>query len=256
MTNYYRRMQGRIIALNAILAILVVTPAFAQQSSTAPNAAPAGQTNTPGDHPGDKGKTDPKSDAPKQDRLFGVLPNYLTVEEVGNIPPIAPRTKYKLAALGSFDPVEFAFVGCISAIGQASNSDPGYGQGMSGYGKRYGDAFANQAIGNVMTGGLFPSLLHQDPRYFQLGKGSAWHRAWYAASRIPVTRTDSGGKQFNYSEFAGNAVTAAISNVYSTSQERTVSNTLTTWGTQIMWDTLANEAKEFWPDIRRRIHKK
>jgi hypothetical protein len=80
-----------------------------------------------------------------------------------------------------------------------------------------------------------------------LVKGGFLHRAGYAVSRIFVTQTDSGHKRFNYSEFAGNAVTAGISNHYSPLQEGTVSNTLTTWGTQIMWDTVAREARNSGP---------
>lgn len=238
MTNRSWSRSGVSIATVLICVLFAGGPLFAQQDAT------------------NKDDKDKSTSTQKNDRLFGVLPNYLTVENAGNIPPLSTGTKYKLAAEGSFDPAEFAFVGFVALIGQANNGDPGYGQGMSGYAKRYGSAFANQAIGNVMTGAVFPQLIHQDPRYFQLGRGSFVHRSGYAVSRIFISRTDSGHKQFNYSEFAGNAVTAGISNLYSPSNERTVSDTLTTWGTQIMWDTVANEAKEFWPDIRRWLHKK
>jgi len=41
---------------------------------------------------------------------------------------------------------------------------------MEGYGKRYGAAFADQVDGNVMVGGVFPTILKIDPRYFRLGR--------------------------------------------------------------------------------------
>jgi hypothetical protein len=50
-------------------------------------------------------------------------------------------------------------------------------------------------------------------------------------------------------------VAAAISNLYYPPEARSPADTLTRWGTQIMWDTLSNELKEFWPDIRRKIHR-
>jgi hypothetical protein len=57
------------------------------------------------------------------------------------------------------------------------------------------------------------------------------------------------------SEIAGNGIGAGISNVYHPVADRTVSGTMYRWGTQVLWDTLTNEAKEFWPDIRERIHR-
>jgi len=57
-------------------------------------------------------------------------------------------------------------------IGQARNSDPSYGQGFQGYARRYGTFFADTGIGALMTTSVFPTLLQQDPRYFQLGTGS------------------------------------------------------------------------------------
>ena len=72
-------------------------------------------------------------------------------------------------------------------------------------------------------------------------------------SLIFVTRNDDGG--FSYSEIVGNLVAAGISNAYHPAQERTISNTMSVWGTDIMWDAVSNVAKEFWPDIRRKLRK-
>ena len=105
-----------------------------------------------------------------------------------------------------------------------------------------------------MTTSVFPTVLHEDPRYFQLGKGSTWHRTMYSVSRIFVTRTDGGALEFNYSEIVGNAVAAGISNTYHLQNQRTLGNTLNVWGTDILLNSICNVAKEFWPDIRRNIH--
>lgn len=111
------------------------------------------------------------------------------------------------------------------------------------------------AIAGKMTTSVFPTLLRQDPRYFQLGKGSNWHRALYAASRIFVASSDRGELQFNYSEIVGNAVAAGISNTCHPQSQRTLGNTIRVWGMDTMLNMLCNEAKEFWPDIRRKFHK-
>jgi hypothetical protein len=75
--------------------------------------------------------------------------------------------------------------------------------------KYYGGAFADQAIGNIMTEGVFPVALHQDPRYFVKGTGGFSNRTGYAISREVVTRGDDGRTHFNTSELARDGVAQA-----------------------------------------------
>jgi hypothetical protein len=81
-----------------------------------------------------------------------------------------------------------------------------------------------------------------------MGKGSFLHRAWYAGTRVLVTRSDLGKTQFNFSEILGNGMAAAISNAYHPGP-RTLGSNLNVWETQIVWDAVSYEMKEFWPDI-------
>ena len=186
-------------------------------------------------------------------RLFGFIPNYATVEAGADKRTVLTTgDKFKLTLQGAFDPYEFVIVGAVAAVNQAQGG-PWSGQGVMGYGKTYAVDFANQAVGNVMTGAVFPSLFRQDPRYFQRSQGRFLGRFLYAGSRILVARGDSGKEQFNYSEFAGNAAAAALSNLYEPASSRTLSNGLSTWVTQIAIDAVGFEAKEFWPDLRRKL---
>jgi hypothetical protein len=181
--------------------------------------------------------------------MFYVMPNYLTVDGEAQAKPISWKEKFAVSAKGSFDPYEFTVVGIVAGIRQAENSSPGFGQGMEGYAKRYGAAFADQVDGNIMVGGVYPSILKFDPRYFRLGRGSFAHRFGYAIDRIFIGRKDSGGHTFNVPEFAGNATAIAISNVYYPASDRSFSSSLSDWGTQMGLDAFGNELKEFWPDI-------
>jgi hypothetical protein len=229
-------------------------PAQAPPAAQAPAAAP--QQPLPAQPTPNNTDAQGNTTAPKNDRLFGVLPNYVTVEGGGAIKPLTTKEKFKLSAEGIFDPAEFAFVGIVALVNQAENDNPEWHQGLKGYARRYGNAFANQAIGNINTGAIWPSLLRQDPRYFQLSKGSFAHRFFYSATRIVVTRTDSGHAQFNFSEMLGSLSTAGISNIYQPRQERTLGNTMDTFGTQVLYDALSFELREFWPDIKHKfVHK-
>jgi hypothetical protein len=238
-------------------------PARCQQSPGGPASTlaprsehPVDRSQAPQQNPGPSGQTAlqqpqlKKRPAPKDDRLFWALPNYLTVENEEKTPALTASQKFRLEARQSFDPIQFPFIGFLALISQAEDSEPAFGQGMAGYGKRYAAAFGDATIGSFMTAGLLPAVLRQDPRYFQLGEGNFLHRAGYSLSRTFVTRSDSGRPQFNTSEIGGNLVAAGIANAYHPREDRTLANTLSIWGTDIGWDTVTNVAKEFWPDIR------
>jgi hypothetical protein len=207
-----------------------------------------------------------------KDRLFFALPNFLTVDANGKIIPLTAGQKFKVVARGSFDPVQIVWYGALSGISQAENSEPGYGQGAEGYGKRYGAYAADGTIENFFVGAIFPSILHQDPRFFPKPQGSFFSRATYAASRIIITRGDSGKREFNFSEVVGAAMASAIS-TYSYhprrtlkgddamgvpeyyASDRTLSNTASVWGSQVGYDAITLVVKEFWPDLRRKFKK-
>jgi hypothetical protein len=184
-------------------------------------------------------------------RLFWVIPNYRTVEEDKLIAPIATKEKFSIAAKDSFDPYAFPIAGFYAGLSYDRNDYAEWGRGAAGFGRRFGAAFADQTVSNYMTEAVFPTLLREDPRYFRLGRGSFWRRAGYAISRVFVTRTDDGGREFNYSEFGGNAVMAVTGDAYYPRGDRTVSAAAGRWGTQIGLDVVFNVAKEFWPDVRR-----
>jgi len=219
-----------------------------------PPAVPEGQVATSEATTDKASVCPPEEKKPQNNRLFFMMPNYLTVENAGDIQPLTSGQKFELVARSTFDPVEFPWVGMVALVNQASDSDPSLGQGFRGYAKRYGTAFADTTISNFMTNAAYPSLLRQDPRYFQMGKGSFLRRAGFALSRVVVTRSDSGHKQFNYSEILGAATAAGISNLYHVAP-RTLGKGVDICLTQIGWDAVSFELKEFWPDLRRKIHK-
>jgi hypothetical protein len=242
---------------------------------------PAGEQQPPAQQqPQDKDPVKPKDQTESgqgkvqgtsNDRLFYTLPNFLTLQGAHQLPPLSVKDKYKVVALGTFDVVEYPWWGVIAAIGQANNSDPAFGQGWPAYAKRYGITGGDAMVENFMVGAVFPSILRQDPRYYQSGRGSFLRRTGYSISRIFVTLSDSGHTQFNFSEIFG-AYTAACISTYTyhpkstfistpsnphefISSERTFGNTISTWGTQISLDTLTLVVKEFWPDIHRKMAK-
>ena len=264
MMNRRHAMPSFPFGTAMLTALLLAFPAHAQQqqasappSSSSTQLASSQQQPTSGESAKDgKIKSGLEKKGTSNDRLFFTLPNFLTLENAGKIPPLTPRQKFSVVARSSFDYVEYPWYGFLAGISQAENSESGYGQGAAGYGKRYGAALADGTIENFWTSAILPVALRQDPRYFQLGQGGFWRRTGYAMSRIPVTRSDSGRNQFNFSEILGSMIAAGISTYsYHPRAERTLRNTVSVWGSQISYDTLTFVVKEFWPDIRRKIRK-
>lgn len=180
-------------------------------------------------------------------RLFGIIPNYRTSETLHPYTPISGKQKFHLAAQDSFDRGTMLLAAAFAGIDQITNSEKSYGQGVEGYAKYWGSEYGTFVIGNYMTEGVLPTLLHQDPRYFRMGC-CGWKRVGYALGQIVWTHSDSGRGQFNYSEIGGNSIAVGISTAWSR-DERTGGDFASALATQLGVDAAVNVLKEFWPDI-------
>ena len=155
----------------------------------------------------------------EQQRVFGIIPNFYVVYDQDNALPLTPKLKFRLAMKVATDPVTVAGVGFLAGIYQAGDI-PDYQQGAKGYGQRFG-AIAADGFSDIMIGGaILPSLLHQDPRYFYQGTGTTKSRMLHAMSNPFVCRGDNGHRQPNYSSIGGDLFSAALSNAYYPSSNR------------------------------------
>jgi hypothetical protein len=198
-------------------------------------------------------KKEDDSEGKQTSRILWVVPNFAAVSANTQLPPLSAHEKFKLGTEDSVDYTSFVWSGLVAAQSMALRAYPELHGGAAGYGRYYWRAFADQSSGAFFTEAIVPAMTHQDPRYYTLGHGGFFRRTAYALSRVVVTKTDSGGMTFNYSEIGGNAMEAALSNVYYPPEERGFSKTAQNWGTQIEAAALNNIIKEFWPDIRRRV---
>jgi hypothetical protein len=199
---------------------------------------------------------DSSTQAAGQGRLFGLLPSYGLVAAGSQQPPLRSGQKFKLAAQ-YINPYTFFFVAAEAGINQARNHPSDYGQGAEGYGKRYGAGLADGLTDGLFVTGVYPSLFHQDPRYYRLGDGSFSRRAGYAITRVVVGRQDSGRKVFNFSELLGGFSSAALAVTYYPQSERDFSDVAQRASTQFAFDAGFDFLKEFYPEIERKFfHRK
>jgi len=155
----------------------------------------------------------------EQQRVLGVLPNYYVSYEK-NPMPLTSRQKFQLAFRSSVDPFTFLLTGVFAGVEQAQNTFAGYGQGMQGYGKRFGANYADTVVSNTIGGAILPSLFRQDPRYFYKGTGSIRARTEYAIATAVICKGDNMRWQLNYSGILGGLAAGGISNLYYPSSDR------------------------------------
>lgn len=213
-----------------------------QPAAAAPSSGEAAQSNSPGE------EKQPK-------RILWIIPNYRAVSADTELPPLSTKGKFWLATEDSFDYSSLVLAGIIAGISQARNDTPEFHHGAAAYGRYFWHTYTDEVVGNYFTEALLPIATRQDPRYYTLGHsgGGFLHRTGYALTRLVITRTDSGKNTFNVSEVLGNAVGAGISDFYYPRAERTWGKTGEKWLLQLGIDAVFDVAKEFWPDIDRRI---
>jgi hypothetical protein len=245
------------------------SPASAQQLQSDGSGAPSAPANQvaiasalpdapdwalPREH-GESSEAEP-SEGTQTKRILGILPNFLSVSANTHPPPQTPKEKFTAVAQDSFDYSSFVFVGILSGISQIQGSTPAFHTGAPAYARYYWHNFADQTDENLWVGFVLPVALRQDARYYTLGRSGTGNRhnnlakrAGYAFTRILVTRTDSGGSSFNFSEVVGAGASAGLSNLYYPESNRGWNKTGQRWALNVSIDAVTYVFKEFWPDV-------
>jgi hypothetical protein len=189
----------------------------------------------------------------RHDNLVKMAKNFVPGQPLPDAPyyvPLTPQQKFD-AFLRNIHSAGFSFgILTDSLISEASGAYPTVGGGMRGYGQRLGLAAAGETSAAFFSGFVFPTLLHQDPRYFRSHEDSISDRLAYAASRVIIGRSDSGHNVFNFSAILSQFAQAAVSNAYIPYRNETVSGTLENAVAGLGAIAQANILNEFWPDIK------
>jgi hypothetical protein len=243
---------GRILPLLLLLGLFLLSwDAFAQ---TPTQPVPMHSTDLVASA-GDPVTPSVTGDPVNNDRILGVIPNYLTVEDpTQKVAPLTAKQKFHLFAKETFDPFMAASAAAGAALSQVDNDNPKYGVGAGPYAQRFGAAVADITTQNFFQDAVLASVLHEDPRYFRKGpEYGVWYRVGYALSRVVVTRTDAGKDRFNYSGMLGMGAGIALSNAYYPDSSVSASEVGYRFGTSMVASALSNLLPEFWPDIHQKF---
>ncbi len=241
MKSCFKNVQRANVAVLLTVSSFSVTFVFAQTPPAPASAAAPASADT------------------SNDRILGVIPNFLTVEDPRQaVVPLTVKQKFGLFAKETFDPYTGAASAAGAALSQIDNDDPKYGHGGGPYAQRFGAAVADVTTQNFFSDAVLASLLHEDPRYFRRGpEFGLWYRVGYALSRVVVTRTDAGKQRFNFSGVLGMSMGIALSNAYYPDSSVNGEEVGTRFGTSLIASALGNLLPEFWPDVHQKLfHRK
>jgi len=222
------------------------SPAPAQ---TTPTATQSATLNKPESLPEAPAMQSVPTSKQQPKRILGVMPNFRAVSAGAIPPPPTPKEAFFIATNNSLDYSSFIFVGITSLLAEGSGAHPQLGKGVPGFGRYYWRGFLDKTDGNYLVIFALPTVLHEDERYYAMGKGNFFKRGIYAATRILITPDYHGHNTFNASEILGRAMAQGISTTYYPSHDRTVGALAVKFGWAMGRDALTNVFREYWPDI-------
>ena len=124
--------------------------------------------------------------------FWALFPTIERSPSLDNYEPLTSREKFKIASEDSLDRGTFALGALFGGLGQVTDGNKSFGQGAAGFGRYFGTSYGDLLIGNYMSEAIYPSILHQDPRYFRRGAGSGRSRFAYAIFQIFWTHPSGG----------------------------------------------------------------
>jgi hypothetical protein len=204
----------------------------------APEPAAAPGTKTKGVEPGQA------QDGRAQSPVAGPFDKF--VEAGQSAPHLSVGDKVLIGLRGSVSP--YAVIGWISSAtySEAINGSPYYGQNGKDYLQRLGAASAKATSEDILTNSVMASLLHEDPRYYQLGHGHRFlARFGYSVTRVLVTKTDSGSETVNFAVLGGNLAGSALTQVYYSPDSRGFGEVMKTFGTSLLGQGVGDLFQEF-----------
>ena len=171
------------------------------------------------------------------------------------VPPPSTSEKWKFFVDETVTPLTLVAATLDATVSQLTRSAPLYGKHpwkRGAFPKRLAATVTDDLSQNFFADFLLASAFHQDTRYYRMGPTrKVWPRIGYAISRAVITRTDGGDPTFNSANVLGCAMSAGLSNAYYPPVSRTVSDSLTNWGTNVAGAGLTNLAPEFGLDVAR-----
>ncbi len=170
--------------------------------------------------------------------------------------PLGVNDKLSFHIKRTVGPLALVGDAAYAGILQEADTPTEWGQGGSGYGKRFASTLACSGLHSALAFGL-DSTLHEDPRYFRAASGGFWRRVGHAVRGTLLTRTDRGTETLSVWRLGSAYGAAYLSNQWYPGRLNTVALGFAEGSLQLGFDFLSNVGSEFGPDLKRKIlHRK
>lgn len=186
------------------------------------------------------------------------LLNYLNMAGTTKSNEFRPMTqpeRNRLYFKTMVNPIGFVKTGFSAGIDQANDKPTEWGQGASGYGKRFANILGQYSIQRTVTYGL-GSALHEDNRYFNSGRQGFWPRTGYALTSGILARHDDGSRHFSISQVGGVAAGAFLARTWLPPSQNSAGAGAVSFGITMGSNAAFGILKEFLPDLGRVLAKK
>ncbi len=240
-------MRRRAACLAVVAAMLWTALAMAQINETSPLPS---STSTPEMSLPDAPSARPPVTETAENRPQ-VQSWWLVSPENAPYRPLSSHEKFMSFVHHAYSPYTFGGSLYDASWAQMWGDPKEYDGGMEGFGKRFGASVAGTESRSFFGSFLFPTLLHQDPRYFAMNKGSVKKRAWHALSRVFVTRNDDGDNVFNSSGILAIAFTESLKMAWAPEGQRSGGNLANCVLGSLQGDASYFVLREFTPDMLR-----
>jgi hypothetical protein len=164
--------------------------------------------------------------------------------------PLTPKQKFEAFLRNSHSAGMAVNILSDGLISHATGAYPRLNPGWAGFGERMGISAMGAESAAFIGGFVYPTLFHQDPRYFQSHQHSVMNRIAYAASRAFIGRSDDGRSVINTSVIASQFTEATIANFYVPYRNRSAGGTIENALTGLGGVAEGHILDEFWPDIK------
>jgi hypothetical protein len=173
-----------------------------------------------------------------------------------NYTPVTGGERVYWIVDGTVGPRSLLAVGPLAASWSTLwNSPPEWGQGWSGFGKRYLQREADVAISNTMEAG-FGAIWGEDPRYIPSGTRRFKSRVGYVLKMTVLAQHTDGTIRPAWGRYLGNTLNNVVENTWLPPSQQTVSSTLSRSALGILGRAAGNAWDEFWPDAWKLLKKK
>jgi hypothetical protein len=225
-------------------------PELAQTGQSAQGANRGGQPPKPSSNDSVDANGNPiPLDRLQPKRILGFMPNFRSVSSGSTPHPPGWKYNFTVATHQATDYSSFIFLGITSLTGEGMNVHPVLGKGADGFYAYAWRGLLDKTDGVYLGAWLLPSLIHEDTRFYALGKGhSIALRSLYVISRQGVTRTYGGRQTPNIAGLGGKVLTQVVSRTYYPTGATSFSVLATKFGYSAMRDVAFTSIREFYPD--------